>query len=254
MVGPTQGGDGFGLGRGGGWYRRRLERDFGMRKVPFPGRRPARRGRAATTNDRTPTEGSLAEVEATVPPPVPLRSRLAPTARLAATVALVSCLWLAGCSGGSGDPAAPPAAEPLGARPLVERTQAQFQRDLDGLRGRVVVVNFWASWCVPCREEMPALEQVSRGYAEAGKPVTVIGVDASDVRSEAARFLTEVGVTYPTVYDGEGLRGGVAASWSVTGLPQTWFVARDGSRAGRIGGRLTVDDLRSRVDELLAGP
>src|SRR5688500_9218651 len=79
MVGPTQGGDGFGLGRGGGWYRRRLERDFGMRKVPFPGRRPARRGRAATTNDRTPTEGSLAEVEATAPPPIPLRSPLAPT-------------------------------------------------------------------------------------------------------------------------------------------------------------------------------
>src|SRR5688572_23591356 len=129
MAGPTQGGDGLGLGRGGGWYRRRLERDFGMRKVPFPGRRPARRGRAATTNDRTPTEGSLAEVEATAPPPVPLRSPLAPTegslaeveatapppglpqsplaptARLAATVALVSCLWLAGCSGGSGDPA-----------------------------------------------------------------------------------------------------------------------------------------------------
>jgi cytochrome c biogenesis protein CcmG, thiol:disulfide interchange protein DsbE len=230
MVGPTQGGDGFGFGRGGGWYRRRLERDFGIRKVPFPGRRPARRGRAATTNDRTSP------------------------ARLAATVALAACLWLAGCSGGSEDPAAAPAAEPLGSRPLVERTQPQFQRDLDGLRGRVVVVNFWASWCVPCREEMPALEQVSRGYAEAGKPVTVIGVDASDVRSEAAKFLTEVGVTYPTVYDQQGLRGGVAASWSVTGLPQTWFVARDGSRAGRVGGRLSVEDLRARVDELLAGP
>jgi cytochrome c biogenesis protein CcmG/thiol:disulfide interchange protein DsbE len=172
-----------------------------------------------------------------------------------ATVALVVLCCLAGCAdGGSGGPTATSAAEPLGARPLVARTQAQFQRDLDGLRGRVVVVNFWASWCAPCREEMPALEEVSRGYAEAGKPVTVIGVDASDVRSEAAQFLAEVGVTYPTVYDQQGLRGGVAASWSVTGLPQTWFVARDGSRAGRIGGRLTVDDLRSRVDELLAGP
>ena len=232
MVGPTQGGDGLGLGRGGGWYRRRLERDFGIRKVPFPGRRPARRGRAATTNDRTPA------------------------GRLTATVALVACLCLAGCGGGGsgaakGGTAAP--AEALGARPLVARNQSQFQGDLDGLRGRVVVVNFWASWCVPCRQEMPALEQVSRGYAEAGKPVTVIGVDASDVRGEAAKFLTRVGVTYPTVYDQQGLRGGVAASWSVTALPQTWFVARDGSRAGRIAGRLQVDDLRSRVDELLDG-
>ena len=232
MVGPTQGGDGFGLGRGGGWYRRRLERDFGIRRVPFPGRRPARRGRAATTNDRTPA------------------------GRLTATVALVACLCLAGCGGGGsgaakGGTAAP--AEALGARPLVARNQSQFQGDLDGLRGRVVVVNFWASWCVPCRQEMPALEQVSRGYAEAGKPVTVIGVDASDVRAEAAKFLTRVGVTYPTVYDQQGLRGGVAASWSVTALPQTWFVARDGSRAGRIAGRLTAADLRGKVDELLAG-
>jgi thiol-disulfide isomerase/thioredoxin len=170
-------------------------------------------------------------------------------------VALVAGLALAGCAdGGPEGPAAtttPP--PPLGAEPLVARTQPQFQADLDGLRGRVVVVNFWASWCGPCREEMPALEQVSQDYARAGKPVTVIGVDASDVRSEAAKFLAEVGVTYPTVYDQAGLRGGVAASWTVTGLPQTWFVARDGSRAGRIGGRLTVDDLRSRVDELLAG-
>jgi cytochrome c biogenesis protein CcmG, thiol:disulfide interchange protein DsbE len=230
MVGPTQGGDGLGLGRGGGWYRRRLERDFGMRRVPFPGRRPARRGRAATTNDRT-----LA-------------------GRLAATVALVAVLGLAGCTGGgSGGATATTRAEPLGTKPLVARTQSQFQADLDALRGRVVVVNFWASWCVPCREEMPALEQASKAYAEAGRPVTVIGVDASDVRSEAAKFLDEVGATYPTVYDQQGLRGGVAASWSVTALPQTWFVARDGSRAGRIAGRLTAEDLRGKVDELLAG-
>jgi cytochrome c biogenesis protein CcmG, thiol:disulfide interchange protein DsbE len=230
MVGPTQGGDGLGLGRGGGWYRRRLERDFGMRRVPFPGRRPTRRRRAATTNDRT-----LA-------------------GRLAATVALVAVLGLAGCTGGgSGGATATTRAEPLGTRPLVARTQPQFQADLDALRGRVVVVNFWASWCVPCREEMPALEQASKAWAEAGRPVTVIGVDASDVRSEAAKFLDEVGVTYPTVYDQQGLRGGVAASWSVTALPQTWFVARDGSRAGRIAGRLTAEDLRAKVDELLSG-
>jgi thiol-disulfide isomerase/thioredoxin len=165
------------------------------------------------------------------------------------------CLGLAGCtSGGPDGPTATTTPERLGASPLVARNQKQFQADLDALRGRVVVVNFWASWCVPCREEMPALEEVSRGYAEAGKPVTVIGVDASDVRSAAAKFVTNVGVTYPTVYDQQGLRGGVAASWTVTALPQTWFVARDGSRAGRIAGRLQVDDLRSRVDELLAGP
>src|SRR4029453_11311727 len=174
MVGPTQGGDGFGLGRGGGWYRRRLERDFGLRRISFPGRRPARRGKAATTNDRTPA------------------------GRLAAMVALVAALAVAGGGGGGPErPAASTAPPPsLGAEPLVARTQPQFQADLDGLRGRVVVVNFWASWCGPCREEMPALERVSQDYARGAKPVTVIGVDASDVRSEAAKFLAEVGVTF----------------------------------------------------------
>jgi cytochrome c biogenesis protein CcmG/thiol:disulfide interchange protein DsbE len=192
--------------------------------------------------------------EATVPRPAGrLGARRA--GRLGATVVLLAGLGLAACDGGgSGSPPPTTVAARLGAEPLVERDQAQFQADLDGLRGRVVVVNFWASWCVPCREEMPALEEVSRGYAEAGKAVTVVGVDASDVRADAARFLTEVGVTYPTVYDRQGLRGGIAASWSVTALPQTWFVARDGSRAGRVAGRVTVAELRSRVDELLAGP
>src|SRR4029453_5877397 len=94
MVGPTQGGDGLGLGRGGGWYRRRLGRDFGMRKVPFPGRRPTRGRRAATTNDRTPA------------------------GRLAATVALVAVLGLAACTGGgSGGTTATPTAEPPGTHP-----------------------------------------------------------------------------------------------------------------------------------------
>jgi cytochrome c biogenesis protein CcmG/thiol:disulfide interchange protein DsbE len=178
--------------------------------------------------------------------------------RLAATVVLLAGLGLAACGGGSGDGAGGPATtattERLGARPLVARTPAQFQADLESLRGRVVVVNFWASWCLPCRQEMPALQEVSQGYSEAGKPVTFVGVDSSDVRDEAAKFLTEVGVTYPTVYDKRGLNGGVAASWSVTGLPQTWFVAKDGSRAGRVGGPVTPADLRSRVDDLLTGP
>jgi cytochrome c biogenesis protein CcmG, thiol:disulfide interchange protein DsbE len=176
--------------------------------------------------------------------------------RRAATAVLLACLALAACGGGGtgGTAGGPPATgERLGSQPLLPRTPAQFAADLTALRGRVVVVNFWASWCRPCRDEMPALEQVSRAYADAGKPVTVVGVDASDVRSAANAFLTEVGVTYPTVYDRDGLSGGVATSWSVTALPQTWFVARDGSRAGRLARAVTAAELRARVDELLAG-
>jgi cytochrome c biogenesis protein CcmG, thiol:disulfide interchange protein DsbE len=176
--------------------------------------------------------------------------------RRAATAILLACLALAACGGEEpgGTAGVPTSADQrLGSRPLVPRTPAQFEADLAALRGRVVVVNFWASWCRPCRDEMPALEQVSRAYADAGKPVTIVGVDASDVRSAANEFLTKAGVTYPTVYDKDGLSGGVATSWSVTALPQTWFVARDGSRAARLARPVTAAELRARIDELLSG-
>jgi thiol-disulfide isomerase/thioredoxin len=174
----------------------------------------------------------------------------------ATALLLAACLALAACTGGGGPPApqgGPAADGRLGSQPLVERTPAQFEADLQALRGRVVVVNFWASWCGPCRAEMPALEQVSRDYASHGKAVTVVGVDVSDQRAAANAFLTKAGVSYPTVFDGKGLNGGVATAWSVTALPQTWFVAADGSRAGRIPRPVTAAELRRRVDALLPG-
>jgi thiol-disulfide isomerase/thioredoxin len=203
-----------------------------MRDVPFTGRRPVRRGRAATTIDRTAGRRAAAT-----------------------TVLLLACLALAACSGGgpAGRPAGQAADGRLGSQPLVARTPAQFEADLATLRGRVVVVNFWASWCGPCRAEMPALEQVSRDYAGAGKAVTVVGVDVSDQRAAANAFLTKAGVSYPTVFDGKGLSGGVATAWSVTALPQTWFVAADGSRAGRIPRPVSAAELRGRIDALLPG-
>jgi thiol-disulfide isomerase/thioredoxin len=205
-----------------------------MLEDPFAGRRQVRRPEA-TTNDRTVV------------------------GRLAATAVLLACLVLAGCQGGepAGGTAGPGSTAPgetLGSRPLVQRTPAQFQDDLAALKGRVVVVNFWASWCLPCRAEMPALQRVSRAYAEAGKPVTFVGVDSSDVRSAAGDFLASSGVTYPTVYDKEGINGGVATRWSVTSLPQTWLVARDGSRSARIPRPVTETELRERIDQLLAAP
>jgi thiol-disulfide isomerase/thioredoxin len=184
-------------------------------------------------------------------------------ARLAAALALALALLLAGCggggdaggqgtggrgaAGGGGSGASSPPR--LGSAPLLPRTPAQFQADLRALKGRVVVINFWAEWCGPCKAEIPALEQVSREYA--AKPVTFVGVDSSDVRDSASKLLTDLKVTYPTVYDKAGINGGIATSWSVASLPQTWFVAKDGTRSGRIPRPLSVVELRSRIDQLL---
>ena len=210
MVGPTQGGDGLGLGRGGGWYRRRLERDFGMRKVPFPGRRPARRGRAATTNDRT-----LA-------------------GRLAATVALAAVLGLAGCAGGGSDgPTATTTPERLGATPLVARNQQQFQADLAALRGRVVVVNFWASWCVPCREEMPAFAALQTKHGGKDFEVVAINIDKGGPETAAA-FLKETGATNLALYTDP--TGKLFATLKAVGMPTTLLIDREGKEIARLVG------------------
>jgi thiol-disulfide isomerase/thioredoxin len=182
-----------------------------------------------------------------------LRATAPRRAGLGVLVALA--LLLAGCGNGAGGAGAQApsgsaaGSARLGSAPLMQRSTAQFEADLAALKGRVVVINFWASWCGPCKAELPALEQVSKQYA--GKPVAFVGVDSSDVRDHASKLLADLKITYPTVYDKAGINGGIASSWSVASLPQTWFLARDGSRSGRIPRPLSVAELRSRIDQLL---
>lgn len=180
--------------------------------------------------------------------------RLLPTASRAGLMAMLAVvsLVLAACGGGgsaAGAGGASGSGGGIGSSPLVDRSSSRFQSDLAAFKGKVVVINFWASWCGPCKAEMPALEQVSKEYG--GKPVAFIGVDSSDVRDSAGKLLADLKVTYPTVYDKAGINGGIATDWSVASLPQTWFIAKDGSRSGRIPRPLSAAELRSRIDQLL---
>ncbi|MER3450941.1 MAG: hypothetical protein C4300_01455 [Thermus sp.] len=115
-----------------------------------------------------------------------------------------------------------------------ERTVFYFVLDtLDGrtlelaqLRGQPVVLNFWASWCAPCRKEMPVLV---RAWQRHGKHVHFVGVNVLDDPEEAQRFLEEFRVPYPSVHDP---RGDTLRWFRVVGLPTTVFVSREGGLAG----------------------
>lgn len=116
------------------------------------------------------------------------------------------------------------------------------------LLGDPVVVNFWASWCIPCRTEMPLFEQIWQEHRDEG--LQVVGVNIQDSRSEALAFLADVGVTYPTVFDADQT---LAKALGVNGLPQTFFVDRDGNLLrDRVLGEISARDLREQVQKLLA--
>ena len=110
--------------------------------------------------------------------------------------------------------------------------------------GRPRVVNFWASWCVPCREEMPAFEAV---HQRVGDRVAFIGIDNQDSRDDALEFLDHTGVTYPTGFDP---KGGVARAYGLFGMPTTVFVSKDGRILARRTGSLTEQQLTKAIRDL----
>ncbi len=113
----------------------------------------------------------------------------------------------------------------------LERLDGQGDLALESLRGKTVVLNFWASWCGPCRDEMPLLQQASQRWQ--GKGVVFVGVDVKDFRRDARAFLERYGVTYANVYDG---KGSTIGRYGVTGYPETYFIDVAGKIRYRIAG------------------
>lgn len=119
------------------------------------------------------------------------------------------------------------------------------------LDGEVLVVNFWASWCFPCRAEHPALTAVARDYQDRG--VSLVGVVYQDEPEAAAGFLDELGWggdNYRYVLDPRS-RG--AVEYGVFGVPETYFVDADGIIVGKIQGEVTSSAVRSVLEQILAG-
>lgn len=117
---------------------------------------------------------------------------------------------------------------------------------LSDLRGKVVIVNFWASWCPPCREEAAYLEQTWRKYKDQG--VVFIGVDWVDTNKEALAYIKEFDITY---LNGPDTGTHIADAYRIKGVPETFYVAKNGELRGVHIGPLQSPELDEKIEELL---
>jgi cytochrome c biogenesis protein CcmG/thiol:disulfide interchange protein DsbE len=144
------------------------------------------------------------------------------------------------CPEQSGDPAA------RGAPDLAFECLGGGSLDLGQAPGIPTVLNLWASWCGPCREELPLLQQLSDAT---GAQLRVVGVDSQDGRPQGASFAADAGLTFPSAYDEDGA---LAAELGLRGLPHSVFLAADGSIAHVETGVISsYDELRGLVAEHL---
>ena len=132
-------------------------------------------------------------------------------------------------------------------RPEVAAAAADRLVELSELRGTPVVLNFWASWCAPCREETPLLNELARTR---GESIIVIGVNVQDVERDALGFLREFDVPFVSV---RSESNEIYRSYGLTGVPETFFVDASGRVAAHIAGQITPESLDQAVDDLLKG-
>ena len=136
------------------------------------------------------------------------------------------------------------------AAPFVLTTFDKAPLTLQDLRGKVVLINFWASWCIPaCYDEAPALERSWRGYRDRG--VVVIGIDVQDTAEAARKFMSDFSLSFPNVRD---LAGKVSVDYGVYGVPETFFIDRKGVIRAKHVGAVNDAIFRAEVERLLGEP
>ncbi|NHZ72665.1 MAG: redoxin domain-containing protein [Aquificales bacterium] len=118
---------------------------------------------------------------------------------------------------------------------------------LDDMKGKVVVLNFWASWCVECRVEAELLQQTSVQYAD--EDVVFLGVAYADVEPNAIAYLKEFGITYPNAPD---LGTSISSDYEITGVPETFFIGKDGVIANVVIGPVNGPAMMNTINILLA--
>ena len=117
---------------------------------------------------------------------------------------------------------------------------------LSDYRGKVVVLNFWASWCIPCRDEQPVLETLAKRYQNQG--VVFLGINIQDNEHDGLAFIHHYGVTYPVAPDPTGA---VYINYGVVGIPETYLVSRQGTIAQKLVGPVDANQLAASLEGLL---
>lgn len=139
--------------------------------------------------------------------------------------------------------------EPVVGQPAPDFTLSDLQGEqvrLASLRGKAVVINLWATWCAPCRAEIPDL--VRQWEAHRGQGLVVLGVDVQESGSVVRQYAAEMKMTYPVLLD---THGAVTANYGVPGLPATFFVDRQGVLRDLVLGAMTRDQVTSKIEALL---
>ena len=134
----------------------------------------------------------------------------------------------------------------LGAR--MRGPLADGQVDLRELRGTPIVLNFWASWCIPCAEEAPRLERAWRSSRRRG--VLFVGLNMQDASADARTFMTRFGVSYLNIKDQDN---DVARDYGATGLPETFFITARGQIVGHVIGVVSSEQLEAGIAAARSG-
>jgi thiol-disulfide isomerase/thioredoxin len=135
--------------------------------------------------------------------------------------------------------------------PLLEAGQAlKHQRaQLSALKGKVVILNFWATWCPPCRAEMPAMERLYKQYKDKG--LTILAVDCQESQATVEKFVTEQGYSFPIALDASG---SVCMRYGANAIPTSYILDKKGQVVSRITGGIEWDSPRvTAVFDVLLG-